>query len=181
MGTVDLIYENRWKRIRWYLPGIIMSAALILGCLAAVAIRRGPVDIHRYRSSNIKIAEPQSGLHNPGRSLFLFPQFPPAGTYIFPLLFPYQWLHRRQVRMDMLAGFHFRRKDSAVRQSNDTLLYSFTEPNRDERRWRRNYRCLRNVFTTNEKENLLTGFVFFFHSTTFFYIELMFIITLMCE
>ena len=126
----------------------------------------------------MEITKPQSRLHNPGCGCFLFPQFPPAGTYIFPLLFPYQWLHRRQDRMDMLACLFFRSKYSVIWEPDYALVCIFTEPDRDEPRGSRYDGCRSNKASTDKKIYVLAGFIFCFHSIASFYIELMFIITL---
>ena len=80
--------------------------------------------------------------------------------------------------MDMLACLFFRSKYSVIRKPDYTLVCIFTEPDRDKPRRSRYDGCLGNKASTDKKIYVLAGFIFCFHSITPFYIELMFIITL---
>ena len=80
--------------------------------------------------------------------------------------------------MDMLAGLFFRSKYSVIRELDYALVCIFTEPDRDKPRRSRYYSCRSNKASADKKIHVLAGFIFWFHSITPFYIELMFIITL---
>ena len=103
---LDPFYQND-------LTGLYNRAIIICRALAKITRLTNKMAVVRFYKS--------------GRGHFLFP-FPTPGAYILAILFSYCWLHRRQIRMYMLASLFFRSKDSVMWKPDDTFARIFIKP-----------------------------------------------------